>query len=48
MPVHHIPSYLSIMSERSTGRHPDAARYEIRIKGHLNSRWAAWFEDERV
>ena len=44
MPVHHIPSYLSIMSERSTGRHPDAARYEIRIKGHLNSRWAAWFD----
>ena len=44
MPAHHIPFYLSIMSEKSTGRHPDAERYEIRLKGHLDSRWAAWFD----
>jgi len=22
----------------------DAGRYEIRIKGHLDSRWSAWFD----
>jgi len=22
----------------------EARRYEIRIKGHLDTRWAAWFE----
>jgi hypothetical protein len=27
---------------RAEGR--DARRYEIRIKGHLDTRWAAWFE----
>jgi hypothetical protein len=33
------------MSERSTGHHhSDAGRYEIRIQGHLGSRWAAWFD----
>jgi hypothetical protein len=23
---------------------PDAARYEIRLRGHLQTRWAAWFD----
>lgn len=32
------------MSERSTGGHPEAGRYEIRIEGHLDPRWAAWFD----
>ena len=32
------------MSEMSTDRHHDAGRYEIRLKGHLDSRWAAWFD----
>jgi hypothetical protein len=32
------------MSEISTGRHPGPGRYEIRIKGHLGTRWAAWFD----
>ena len=32
------------MSEKSTGSHSDAGRYEIRIKGNLNSRWATWFD----
>lgn len=31
------------MSEISTDRH-GAGRYEIRLKGHLPRRWAAWFE----
>jgi hypothetical protein len=26
------------------GDHDGAARYEIRIEGHLDDRWAAWFE----
>ena len=32
------------MSEIPTGNHSDAGRYEIRIKGHLHSRWATWFD----
>jgi hypothetical protein len=31
------------MSEISAGRHDDPGRYEIRLKGHLDARWAAWF-----
>ena len=30
------------MSEISTAN--EAARYEIRLKGHLDNRWAAWFD----
>jgi hypothetical protein len=32
------------MSEISTGRYHGAGWYEIRLKGHLESRWAAWFD----
>ena len=32
------------MSEISTGRSQGPGRYEIRLKGHLDSRWAAWFD----
>ena len=32
------------MSERPTASHREAGRYEIRLTGHLASRWAAWFE----
>jgi len=28
----------------STGNHCGPERYEIRIKGHLDDRWASWFE----
>ena len=28
----------------STGDWNEAGRYEIRLKGHLNTRWAAWFD----
>ncbi len=28
----------------STEDHDEPGRYEIRIKGHLDDRWAAWFE----
>jgi hypothetical protein len=28
----------------STGQDPDSGRYEIRVKGHLESRWAVWFD----
>jgi hypothetical protein len=34
----------STMSDTSAGGHQDAGRYEIRLKGHLDSRWAAWFD----
>lgn len=32
------------MNARSVGREDTPAEYEIRVKGHLDSRWAAWFE----
>ena len=32
------------MSEIATGPHNSPGRYEIRLKGHLGSRWAAWFD----
>lgn len=32
------------MSETSTGHQHNPGRYEIRLKGHLDSRWAAWFD----
>ena len=30
------------MSDISTAN--EAGRYEIRVKGHLDSRWASWFD----
>jgi hypothetical protein len=32
------------MSEMSAGRYHGPGWYEIRLKGHLESRWAAWFD----
>jgi hypothetical protein len=32
------------MSEMPTGPRHNPERYEIRLKGHLDSRWAAWFD----
>ncbi len=32
------------MSEMSTGHHDNRGRCEIRLKGHLDARWAAWFD----
>ena len=34
------------MSEthESTEAHDEPGRYEIRLKGHLDARWANWFE----
>jgi hypothetical protein len=28
----------------STGHHDNPGRYEIRLKGHLDNRWTAWFD----
>ena len=28
----------------STGDYDEPERYEIRVKGHLDDRWADWFE----
>ena len=32
------------MSEISTSPHHSPGRYEIRLRGHLDSRWTAWFD----
>ena len=32
------------MSDTSAGHPDEPGRYEIRLKGHLASRWATWFD----
>jgi hypothetical protein len=32
----------------STDDHLQPRRYEIRLKGHLDARWAAWFDGLRL
>ena len=32
------------MSDISTGHYRSPGRYEIRLKGHLDARWSAWFD----
>jgi hypothetical protein len=32
------------MSGRTDADQHEAGRYEIRLKGHLDGRWAAWFD----
>jgi hypothetical protein len=32
------------MSDTPAGRDPGPGQYEIRLKGHLGTRWAAWFD----
>jgi hypothetical protein len=32
------------MKDTAAGQPHSSGRYEIRIKGHLDSRWAAWFD----
>ena len=32
------------MSGTSSGQQADPGRYEIRVQGRLESRWAAWFD----
>jgi hypothetical protein len=46
MPPHHIRFYLRGMSETHTpnGNRHETGRYEIRLQGHLDTRWATWFD----
>ena len=32
------------MSDIPAGHRDNPGRYEIRLKGHLDTRWAAWFD----
>ena len=32
------------MSDTPAGSHPGPDQYEIRLNGHLGTRWAAWFD----
>jgi hypothetical protein len=32
------------MNAISAGRHQSPGRYEIRVEGHLDTRWTAWFD----
>ncbi|MCW2779628.1 MAG: hypothetical protein JWR35_77 [Marmoricola sp.] len=44
--THHLRSYLQGMSEThaAQGQPHEAGQYEIRLKGHLEARWSAWFD----
>jgi len=44
--AHHIRSYVQAMSEMHApqGKPHEAGQYEIRLKGHLASRWSDWFD----
>lgn len=46
MPAHYLRSYLPVMNETRalTGNWHEARRYEIRLMGRLETRWAAWFD----
>jgi hypothetical protein len=46
MPGHHLRSYLPVMSDSHapTGSWDKAGRYEIRVQGRLDTRWATWFD----
>ena len=49
MTGHHIASYVAVMKPSTTSkrsgaqRDPSPEQYEIRVKGHLEPRWATWF-----
>ena len=32
------------MNAIPAGRHPEPGWYELRVQGHLDTRWAAWFD----
>ena len=32
------------MNDVTVGHHHEAGRYEIRVRGHLDPRWAGWFD----
>ena len=36
------------MSAIPADRHQAPGRYEIRVKGHLDTRWAAWFDGRAI
>jgi len=44
IPGHHIGSYLPVMSEAPSGGSHESGAYEIRLDGHLDARWTAWFD----
>lgn len=36
------------MNQTPPGDHDGAGRYEIRVRGHLEARWSAWFDGMTV
>jgi hypothetical protein len=44
MPAHHFRFYLRSMTSDEGGGVGVGESYEIRLKGHLDARWAAWFD----
>jgi hypothetical protein len=44
MTAHHIVDHLGDMSDVPTGHPHGSERYEVRVQGRLESRWAVWFD----
>jgi hypothetical protein len=44
--AHHLGSYLHAMTAPHTaaGQPDPTGHYEIRLQGHLDTRWSAWFD----
>jgi hypothetical protein len=45
--AHHIASYRQAMTEvhARRGNPLEAGRYEVRLRGRLDARWATWFDE---
>ena len=45
--AHHLRSYRRVMTEDHARQEnpPEAGRYEIRLRGRLDARWATWFDE---
>jgi hypothetical protein len=43
MPAHHVAFYRPGI-QSGTAESPGSGRDEIRLEGHLDDRWAAWFD----
>ena len=42
MRPHHVRSYVQVMQA------DESTEYEIRVRGHLDARWSAWFDGLRL
>ena len=44
MSAHHIRTYVPGMADNQAPRGDETGRFAIRVQGHLDARWSAWFD----